>query len=768
MTEIKRGGYKSNNLRAGGIVPLLVRLLPAGFAAVVIFTLGLNTFGQQQLEKKTIESVTIAFEGSGKASPDTEEFRLIASEAAGTVYSATRIRDSIDALHKTGRVVSVRVEAQPSGADGVALRYVLQLQQRAQRVSVEVGTAVGEPVTEQELLFKLNLLDPGASVNEQALKNNADVILEYLRDRGYYKAEVSYSRTPVAEQNDVGVVFRVTPGEQATVESFNIQITGYDNAKLASAVKLQPGDRFRRDLLDADILKIRDALRKDKYLAPELNEPRVIYDAERNSINIEITGKVGPIVNVKVESPGEKVGSGNQLKLIPVKRDGTLDYAAIVEGERRLENYFQEQGYFFADVTPVCSVEPPFAEGEASAVTNNTEFLCSALGGAELMNKTVDLTYQAALNRQLKLVDIRIRGTNALTIDDVRTVLKTQTANILGIIPLFGYGRGYTSERILETDAATLTSLMRELGYRDAKVRVNQGVSPTGDDLIITFVVEEGPRTIIGDVDVAGNVEVSRAELLAKLPDLVGKNYSRARIRNAERKLAEFYSEQGYYDARVSSSIIEDPASATPEQKTIKLLFNIDREGKKVFIDRILVTGNEATKSGAILKALTLHPGQPLRARDIYTSEQNLYATDAFSNVEIKPQPAGDLPDGSRKSDVIVSVTEQAPRLMQYGGGFSTDLGANGFFDIRHFNLLGNLWQGGARVRWSQRQQLFQLDFINPRFLRDGRDRFAPLTVRAEYQRDSTVTRFFRSAFDKGTFGIVQRIDSNGHPIDEF
>ena len=111
--------------------------------------------------------------------------------------------------------------------------------------------------------------------------------------------------------------------------------------------------------------------------------------------------------------------------------------------------------------------------------------------------------------------------------------------------------------------------------------------------------------------------------------------------------------------------------------------------------------------------------------------------------------------------------------MIQYGGGFSTDEGPFGFFDIRHFNLLGNLYQGGARLRLGQRQQLAQIDFINPRFLRDGKNlngtkRFAPLTFTAQYQRDSTVTRFFRSAFDQGTFGIVQRVDEDGNPIDTF
>lgn len=68
----------------------------------------------------------------------------------------------------------------------------------------------------------------------------------------------------------------------------------------------------------------------------------------------------------------------------------------------------------------------------------------------------------------------------------------------------------------------------------------------------------------------------------------------------------------------------------------------------------------------------------------------------------------------------------------------------------------------------SQRQQLVQFDFINPRFLRDGEKRFMPLTLTAQYQRDTTVTRFFRSVLDKGTFGIVQRLDADGNPIDQF
>lgn len=760
--------------RLAGIIVSIIkfdlwRCLRGSMVVCALVAVSFSTsLSQNKYENRKIRGIDIAFEGADKSASAAEQFRPIVEDTLGDTYSAVKVRDTIDALHKTRRIDSVIVEASENGTDAVSLRFRIKRKAQAGKVSVVIGNTAGDPVTEEDLLFKLSLLNPGTPISEQTLRNNADLILEYLRERGYFNAEVSYTQHPLEHTNEVGVTFRVTPNTQAKVETFKVDIEGLNTAKLTPELNLKPGGFFSRDLLTKDVEKIRKILREDEFIAPTLDEPRVVYDTEKNVINISLAGKVGPSVNVLVEAEGEKVGDRTQNELLPIKRDGMLDYAAIVEGERRLENHFQERGYFFSNVTPICSVEPPLTEADGVVVNNDTEFLCSALGGADLTNRKVTVKYRADLNRQLRLVDIRLQGTDELTIDDVRTVLETQQANILGFIPLFGYGRGYTSEKLLEEDAETIRSLMRELGYRDAQVRVNQGVSPEGDNLIITFIVDEGVATVINDVAVTGNKEIDSQALLAQLPALVGKNYSRAKIRNAERKLSEFYSQRGYFDARITSSIVERAEDPDTKLKTVKIGFNIENEGRKVFVERVLVTGNADTKPEAVLRAVTIEPGELLRRTDIYTSEQNLYSSDAFSRVEIKPEPAGERPDGSRLSDVIVNVEEQAPRLMQYGGGYSTDLGLSGFFDIRHFNLLGRLWQGGARVRVSQRQQLVQFDYINPRFLRDGEDRFAPLAITAQYQRDTTVTRFFRSAFDRGTFGIVQRIDENGNPIDEF
>lgn len=745
--------------------PIYVAVLLAGLlAATSVFV-----NGQANFEKRRISSVTVVAPGLDPGSRQIREYTDIVAEALGSTYSTPRIKDAIEDLYFDARSINtISVTAEPDAAGGVRLTFNVRMKTQASRVSIELTEAVGDKVTEQELLLKLNLLTAGSVITEQTLRNNADEILAYLRERGFYRSTVTFEQRPTANPNQTAVVFRVTPGEQARVERFDINIEGITRPIDQTDLRLRPGGLFSRERVTSDLAKIRRVLRDDSFVAPDLSDPRIVFDDDTNSVMVTLAGRVGPKVEVVVDTEKEKVGSGTQSRLLPIKSEGTLDYSAIIEGERRLENYYQELGYFFANVVSVCSATPPVVDNQDNPIPNDTEFLCSLLGGEDLMGREVTVRYRVDLNRRLSLNELRIRGTDKIKIDDIRSVLASQEANVLGIIPLLGYGRGYTSEAILEDDASTIESIMAELGYRDAKVRATQGVSPEGDQLIITFVVEEGVPSVVTKVEITGNTAVSTDELTAVLPQIIGANYSRAKVRNAVRKLSELYSERGYFDARVTSTVTDLVAQPSADRREVQIEFKVENEGKKVVIGRILIDGNEKTKREAVMRTLAMSEGELLRSPDIYASEQNLYGTDAFSRVEIKPQPAGEDAGGNRVSDVLVNLEEQPPRLMSFGGGFSTDLGLSGFFDIRHVNLLGNLWQGGFRAKFSQRQQLVQVDFIQPRFWRDGKKRFTPLTITAQYQRDTTVTRFFRSAFDKGTFGIVQRVDENGNPIDEF
>ena len=72
------------------------------------------------------------------------------------------------------------------------------------------------------------------------------------------------------------------------------------------------------------------------------------------------------------------------------------------------------------------------------------------------MDRKVDIVYEANINRRLNLKDIRLTGTTQFTIADIQPALESQESNILGFIPIFGYGHGLTSQRLLETDRQTI------------------------------------------------------------------------------------------------------------------------------------------------------------------------------------------------------------------------------------------------------------------------------------------------------------------------
>ncbi len=98
---------------------------------------------------------------------------------------------------------------------------------------------------------------------------------------------------------------------------------------------------------------------------------------------------------------------------------------------------------------------------------------------------------------------------------------------------------------------------------------VRQGVSPNGEDLILTFVVEEGIPTRIDSIEIVGNTSFSDDVLQNELPNIIGKNFSRARARNGVRELQSVYSKAGYYDAKVSYALVELPKDENADQELV-------------------------------------------------------------------------------------------------------------------------------------------------------------------------------------------------------
>lgn len=723
----------------------------------------------EDYEGRQIAAVELVFEGSRQIPAVQAQFVTLLRVAPNTPFSAVRVRESLQALFDSGRVANARVEVLDAGAPRtgpVTLRFVVQRQILISDVRIELAPTTGTPLSEDELRARLNFVAPGTRLSKQLIARNADEIQVYLRDRGYYNATVESTEDVDPGGVRAAVTYRVNPGEQARVEAFDIQIAGFNPAPVRSTLTLQPNTPFTRDALASDVKKIRDALVSAEYLSPVLEDPRVERDPDTNKMRILVRGTQGPKVRVIVSN--YEMSEKTQRELLPVKREGNIDYSAIIEGARRVRNKLQEDGYFFAEVTETCTVSnaPP------DIGANGTEEACQNLNPNTLTGHNVEINYQVDQGRRFRLTDIRITGTNRLSYEDIAADLKSQKANAIGLIPFLGYGRGYTSLALLEQDRRTVEAFMRDMGYRKARAEVLQGVTLEGDNLIITFQVTENALTRVAGVEVKGNQIHTEERIRQELGTVIGAPYSRSQARADGDRVSALYAREGYVDVRVDFSVVELPMKGDEEQ--VRLVYAIANEGQKVFINQILVNGvtgdrtDRRNKRNAIMRAVPLVEGEVLRADRISEAERVLYLTDAYRQVIIRTEPAGETDAGYQKRDVLIDVEEKPPNVMDYGGGYSTDAGALGLFEISNVNFMNRLRHAAMRLRASRLQQLVRLEYLDPRFARYNQTDFAPLAASVEYMRDSTVTRFFRSAIDRGTMGIVQRLDEDGNPINIF
>ncbi len=551
-------------------------------------------------EGRPVSAVEVVLEGTPADASAQAELKAMLKIVVGSEYSAVNARQSLHDLFASGRVSSARVEiseAQPGGGrlTPIRVQFIIQRQVVIAGVTLRLGATTGTPIARDEIRARLNLLEPGRRFSLTAIERNADEIQTYLRDRGYYNATVEHSEIP--DPSDVSgtrrvVVYTITPGPQAHIGTFDIDITGFDPSAVRPLLKLQPGAPFTRDLLGDDLNRIKQSLIAKNYMAPRLEDPRVEFDAEKNEINIKLEGKVGPLVEVTF--PNYNLKESKQQKLLPIKREGNLDYSVLDEGARRVRNDLQEQGYFFAEVTPVCTVTPP----TSGTVDNGTKETCENLNPSELDGHTIKIAYQVNLRRGLRLTDIRITGTNKLTIEDILPELKSRKASSFAFLPfLGGYGRGFTSTTLLEQDDRTITALMNDLGYRRADVDVLQGISPTGDDLIITFQVTEGPLTRIAEIDVQGEKVFPEDRLRQEITIVRDAPYSPSQVRADNDQLLNLYAREGYIEAEVRPSVDDLPAKGGDEQ--VRVVFNVIKEGAKAIVNDIIINGVTGSALGA-------------------------------------------------------------------------------------------------------------------------------------------------------------------------
>jgi outer membrane protein assembly complex protein YaeT len=221
--------------------------------------------------------------------------------------------------------------------------------------------------------------------------------------------------------------------------------------------------------------------------------------------------------------------------------------------------------------------------------------------------------------------------------------------------------------------------------------------SPADDRHVgVTVDIAEGPRTLVGSVDLTGNMVFASDQIRAALATVQGKPYSEVDVASDRDRIDLEYRNRGY------ESVVVDPRVMLAEGDTrANVLFTIT-EGPQIVVDHVIIVGNRRTSISTIQRELTLKPGEPLGYAARIESQQRLTALGLFRRVTITELTHS----GESRRDVLVQVEEAPPTSISYGGGLEGqtilrptgpngqaeerfELAPRGSFEITRSNLWG-------------------------------------------------------------------------------
>ncbi|HYA97259.1 MAG TPA: POTRA domain-containing protein [Methylomirabilota bacterium] len=616
------------------------------------------------------------------------------------------VRKSIHTLFDTGDYADIRV-VRTSAPGGVQVDFVVRMNLFFNLITLE---GLVPPPTESAAAAAMQIA-LGQVFRKETLDEGVARLQDALRDEGLYEAQLDVRAIPHADTLQMDIHVKVTPGPRARISEIHLtNHTGYPDAILLSRSQLRAGQAVTGKRLQNTSERIRKFLTKKGHLAVRALLRRGEYDSSKKTVPIELEVTEGP--RVRVVLAGAKLSSGTLHKLIPVYQEGAVDTDLLEEGRRNLQERFERDGYFDADVT-------------YNAVTRRIPKNEKNWEGEEEV-----ITYTVDLGGPHKLVGIEITGNHYFSKELLHSRLSLITAAFAS--------RGRFSRRLLDADTDSMRAMYLANGFASARVQslVFDDYEGSTGSVLVRFVIQEGDQTRVASLVLEGTHAFSQQDLMSVIGSTPGEPYSEANVAADRDNILALYFNQGYPDARFEASVEDTNAGAAGSvEKTngaagsgpnlVKLTYHIE-EGRQVRVRRILYSGQKRVRLGVVRREVRIRENEPLRQGEVVESQRRLYNLGIFNRVTVEPQnPSGTDPD----KNVVVQVEEAKRYTIAYGGGIeaqrlpsnsnptATEFQASprGILEISKADLTGRADSLSLKLRGSTLQGRALLSYSEPR-----------------------------------------------------
>jgi outer membrane protein insertion porin family len=283
-------------------------------------------------------------------------------------------------------------------------------------------------------------------------------------------------------------------------------------------------------------------------------------------------------------------------------------------------------------------------------------------------------------------------------------------------------------------DQQQLQQYYFDMGYPDFRlISAVAELSPDHKDFYLTFTVDEGQAYTFGKVQVVSRLKQVKASDLTNLIDIkTGDTFSSKRIERNANLLNDHVGIYGYAFADVQPKIEKNRA-----KKTVDLVFEV-KEGPRVYIERIDITGNDRTRDEVIRRELSMLEGDAYNGTKLKRAEKNLRDLGYFKKAEILAEPGR----ASDKARLVVKVEEQPTGELGVAAGYSTLDGILGNVKFTERNFMGTGRIIHASATLARRSQDFDIGITDPYFLgynlEAGADLFRERNTRLAHLKESS------------------------------
>ena len=676
----------------------------------------------------------ISFEGVGTDRLASVSDHL--AQAVGAPLVRENLANSLHQLFATGLYETVQADATREG-DGVALVFRGTPRMFIGKVTVE--GAKGATVNTQ--LERASRLNAGTRFTEDRAEQAVSRMRQALSDNGYHEPTITYALSPQPEEQLVDIAFKVDSGVRARIG--NVDVTGDSGMTLNDFIRhsrLKAGSTVNRDTGNRALTGVLKHYQKQERLEAEIKLLAQTYDPETKKSSFQFSANRGPVVKVRVE--GAKV-SGERLKRsIPVFEEGTVDEDLLNEGNRRLRDYFQRLGYFDVKV-------------------DHTQH--------NAQSDVVSITYTVALGERRRVDHVSVEGCRYFGAKTLEDLLAVRAADKFD-------RHGTYSQALVASDMSALQGVYENNGFSEVKITPEtlagnvqtpapgQVFSQSAQPLSVIYHIDEGKQQRVGDLRLDGVVKSDPEKLRALMNTAPGQLFSPQNLAGDRDTLLTDYLSRGFDQVRIE---VEQQTETTDPAK-VDVVFNIF-EGQQVFVRKVLVSGLKYTRPDTVVRAITLHPRDPLNLSALAETQRNLYEFALFNEVNT----AVENPNGGELYKTVLLQTTEARRwTMTYGVGFETQTGTpqnncagishagasctpNGktgisprvVFDITRNNLFGREQSASLRMTYGLLEQNINLLFQNPHF--NGNRDFG-FTFSGGYASSQDVTTYVASKLEAG------------------